>query len=430
MAIDRFTFMPLKNSDLELLCDWLEKPHVLEWWNDHLTREEIKEKYGKRIGDDVVCPYIAYLNNKPIGFIQYYYANKVGDGWWPNEVGGTVGIDQFIGEADFINRGYGTHMIEQFLVKLFSDPAIKKIITDPDKNNRRAIRCYEKVGFCFSHETNTPEGSAWLMNRYRNTNIEPHAALLKKPNEKTLLYKILSSDNFFNMIENNYLYFKKVDTYSDDKRDSDQPDKNKEASEKSKFEKSPEFTARHYYDSCRAKTYACCFSTENTPHIWSNYGGNDPNSVCLVFDCHKLINFINLIFDESSLLYVNQKLLKNFFYLNHGLVTYGDFDNVFLREKLPNPIEYVYFKNAIKYSPEREFRISLSCLGIYKKYVLSDKSEFNFPESITLEFNFVKAIQMKIIKEIIVSHQCTDKEIISTKLNNLLGEKGITIKFK
>src|SRR5690348_213510 len=111
MSIDKFTFIPLKNSDLELLCDWLAKPHVLEWWNDHLTRDEIKEKYGKRIGDTVVYPHIAYLNNKPIGFIQYYYANKVGDGWWPNEMDGTVGIDQFIGEEDFINRGYGTRMI-------------------------------------------------------------------------------------------------------------------------------------------------------------------------------------------------------------------------------------------------------------------------------------------------------------------------------
>jgi RimJ/RimL family protein N-acetyltransferase len=85
LMISKFSFNPLQADDLEQLCDWLEKPHVLEWWNDNLTRAEIKQKYGSRIGDNIVCPYIAYLDDKPIGFIQYYWASKVGDDWWPNE---------------------------------------------------------------------------------------------------------------------------------------------------------------------------------------------------------------------------------------------------------------------------------------------------------------------------------------------------------
>ena len=62
---EKIIFKPLGHSDLNLLCRWFEKPHVLEWWNDCFTPEEIKEKYGKRIGDSIVFPYIAYLNDKP-----------------------------------------------------------------------------------------------------------------------------------------------------------------------------------------------------------------------------------------------------------------------------------------------------------------------------------------------------------------------------
>ncbi|HVE44938.1 MAG TPA: DUF2971 domain-containing protein [Gammaproteobacteria bacterium] len=265
------------------------------------------------------------------------------------------------------------------------------------------------------------------MNSYRDTHIEPHAYILKKPDEETLLYKITSSDNFFKMLKDNYLYFKRVNTYTDDTRDSDQPDKDKEASEKSKFENAPEYTARHYYDSCRSKTYACCFSTENTSHIWEHYGDNDSNAICLVFDCYKLINFLNNYFDEARLIYNNERLI-NFFFINYGLVTYGDFNNAFLTQHLPNPIEYVYFKDE-KFAKEKEFRISLSCLG-KRKYRLPDGTKFNFPESLILEFDFVKAIQMKIIQQIIVSHKCTDKEMINTQLNNLFKDKGITIIFK
>lgn len=159
----KFTFKPLTISDLDLLCRWFEKPHVLEWWSDRFTPEEIKEKYGKRIGDSVVCPYIAYLNNNSIGFIQYYWASKVGDGWWPNEDERTVGLDQFIGEEDYINKGFGTLMIKEFIQFLFQNPLIKKIITEVDPNNLRAKRCYEKAGFHEIGIVDTPDGQSVLM---------------------------------------------------------------------------------------------------------------------------------------------------------------------------------------------------------------------------------------------------------------------------
>lgn len=104
-------------------------------------------------------------------------------------------------------------------------------------------------------------------------------------------------------------------------------------------------------------------------------------------------------------------------------------DPLILRKYLPTPIEYAYYKNKEKYAKEKEFRISLSCLGICH-YQLPDGTEFNFPKSLTLEFDFAKAIQMNIIKEILISPKCTDKETINTNLNSLLGDKGISILFK
>ncbi|MCE3238005.1 MAG: Streptomycin 3-adenylyltransferase [Gammaproteobacteria bacterium] len=158
-----FTFSRLKSADLDLLCEWLNQPHVLEWWNDHLTPAEIKQKYRNRINDTVVCPYIVSLHNKPIGFIQYYWASKVGNGWWPNENDSTVGIDQFIGDENFIDKGYGTAMIKEFVHFLFQNLAITKIITEADPNNHRARCCYQKVGFIEQGEINTPDGKSILL---------------------------------------------------------------------------------------------------------------------------------------------------------------------------------------------------------------------------------------------------------------------------
>ncbi len=163
----KFTFKLLQEADLILLCQWFDKPHVKEWWNDRLTPEEIKNKYRKKIGDNIVIPFIVYFGDKPIGFIQYYWAAKIGNGWWPDQIEGTVGIDQFIGEEDFINRGYGTQMIRAFNKTLFENTVIQKIVTDVDPQNHRAIRCYEKAGLSLLGKTETPDGTAYLMACYR-----------------------------------------------------------------------------------------------------------------------------------------------------------------------------------------------------------------------------------------------------------------------
>ncbi len=168
--ISKFTFKPLSPGDLDLLGQWFSQPHVLEWWQDDLSPEEIKDKYGKPIGDPVVCPYIAYLNDKPIGFIQYYWATQVGDGWWPNEEDDTVGTDQFIGEVNYLNQGYGTLMMKAFIKFLFKNQKINKIITEAEPNNIRAKRCYEKAGFQNVGLIETPDGHSILMVIKRKNN--------------------------------------------------------------------------------------------------------------------------------------------------------------------------------------------------------------------------------------------------------------------
>ncbi|HBD9373045.1 TPA: hypothetical protein KLD66_003028, partial [Legionella pneumophila] len=61
-----------------------------------------------------------------------------------------------------------------------------------------------------------------------------------------------------------------------------------------------------------------------------------------------------------------------------------------------------------KYSKEKEFRISLSCLQ-YGHYVLPNGEELQFPESIKLEFDFTK----KVVKRL---------EIRSNHNNNFIRE--------
>ncbi len=160
-ATGAFTFAPFREEHVALMRAWLARPHVAEWWDDRTSIDEIREDY---LTPSDVRPFVVYLDDRPIGFIQSYFAHGAGDGWWEFvDDPGVVGIDQFIGEPELIGRGLGTAMISAFVARLFEDPVVTRVQIDPSPDNRRAIRCYEKVGFRGEGVVETPDGPAWYM---------------------------------------------------------------------------------------------------------------------------------------------------------------------------------------------------------------------------------------------------------------------------
>lgn len=91
-----------------------------------------------------------------------------GDGWWEQEADpGAGGIDQFLCNADQLNRGLRSAMVTAFTALLLSDGRVTKIQTDPSPENERAIRSYKRAGFEAVREVDTPDGRALLMIKAR-----------------------------------------------------------------------------------------------------------------------------------------------------------------------------------------------------------------------------------------------------------------------
>lgn len=163
-----FEFIPLKEEHIPLMRRWLKEPHVAEFWQESEDENEFREKFLHKLLQRGVSPFIIEIDGKPIGYIQHYEADKVGGGWWPDAKSGTFGIDQFIGESEFVGRGVGTEVIKHFTNQLFKNRSVLEVITDPDPRNARTIRAYEKVGFKKVAEVTTPGGAAILMSLPRS----------------------------------------------------------------------------------------------------------------------------------------------------------------------------------------------------------------------------------------------------------------------
>jgi len=267
-----------------------------------------------------------------------------------------------------------------------------------------------------------------MINTIQNTlapkgSIEPHSALLAIPTCDQPLYKVLTIENLLKSFSGNYLFFNRVDSYSAfpkaDKNDGCQLPKDKIENLNSRFEKAEYFSAADYYDRSRARTYACCFSMENSDYIWKNYGNNsEKGKVCLVFHFGKLRNAINQIIQpESSGLEVNGIMCRQIFSVDYGIIDYVDWHTHQENEEyLQNPIRYTFLKDK-SFSSENELRMCLSALGVCH-YALNDGTPLEFPDSLKLAFNFGSAFLDKTIKEILYAPD-SDEEYLKLELGKL-----------
>lgn len=171
------TLRLMTEQDLPMLHVWLNRPHIVRWWGGEAARPswaEVQAGYlPSAMAEEGVTPYIAMWGTEPIGYAQSYIAMGSGDGWWEDEADpGVRGIDQSLADASRLGQGLGTLLVRALVARLFEDPAVTKIQTDPAPDNLRAIRCYEKAGFVALRTIDTPDGPALYMVQTREGFVE------------------------------------------------------------------------------------------------------------------------------------------------------------------------------------------------------------------------------------------------------------------
>jgi aminoglycoside 6'-N-acetyltransferase len=151
-------FRSVTEADLPLLSRWRAMPHVRRWWGEPEGEDE-----REKLSDPRIAMWIVEADGRPFAFAQDYDVHG-----WPNHPfahlpPGSRGIDQYIGEPDMTDRGYGSAFVRLHVERLFAAGA-PSVGTDPHPDNLRARRVCEKVGFTFVRgPVETPWGIAMLM---------------------------------------------------------------------------------------------------------------------------------------------------------------------------------------------------------------------------------------------------------------------------
>jgi aminoglycoside 6'-N-acetyltransferase len=156
-----YQFRPMSAADLPMVRRWLEAPHVAQWWHDPDTQFTL---VSADLDHPAMDQFIVTTDDRPFAYLQCYDPTA----WSDNGLGvhptGARGIDQFIGEPDMVDRGHGSAFIRYFVDDLL-EAGTPLVVTDPDPENIRAVRAYEKAGFQKIRLVDTPDGRALLMVR-------------------------------------------------------------------------------------------------------------------------------------------------------------------------------------------------------------------------------------------------------------------------
>lgn len=138
-------------EDLRLVGEWMKMPHWQEWWGE--SEGELNQIRDMIAGRDTTRPFLFLIDGRPAGYIQYWFVGHYQNRSWtdanpwllefPED---TVGVDLSVGASGDLGKGYGSKALGAFST-LLHKLGHETIIIDPDPENGRAIRAYEKAGF-------------------------------------------------------------------------------------------------------------------------------------------------------------------------------------------------------------------------------------------------------------------------------------------
>ena len=141
----------LEESDKPILLKWLTDERILNFWEGKsavFDIDRINAQYYCKEEVEAIRAIIEF-EGQSIGYVHMYNLDKtlMEEYEYPTTDKVVYGIDQFIGESEFWNRGIGTGFMKLVLKYLTDEKHADIVILDPHADNPRAIRCYEKVGF-------------------------------------------------------------------------------------------------------------------------------------------------------------------------------------------------------------------------------------------------------------------------------------------
>lgn len=192
-------FEKLSEKHLKIILTWLSEPHVMEFWDNSQAHKDdiIYFVHGRQqaspYADGKYVYWISFIENEPFAMIMTIQETLEDDINQEklkqlSKTGNSYSLDFMIGNTQYLNKGYGSTTLTEF-IKYFRknfDQKADTFFIDPAADNEKASHVYLKAGF--QHVCDfMMEGNVSVAGKI-------HQLLIKKFNPSILIRKTAASD--------------------------------------------------------------------------------------------------------------------------------------------------------------------------------------------------------------------------------------------
>ena len=178
-AAYRLDFRPADpDGDVELMYDWLHRPHVAPWWGPDRSIDETHAYLARQRGSDHLVPWIvtavdpASGERTPFGYTETYRpADDPLADWFP-VLPTDRGWHVLVGPPEVMGSGLPRLMGRAVLAHLLADEAIQRVICEPNELNTRMLAYCKALGYDTLAAVDLPGKRALILACTRATAVE------------------------------------------------------------------------------------------------------------------------------------------------------------------------------------------------------------------------------------------------------------------
>ncbi|TXS40538.1 N-acetyltransferase [Streptomyces sp. uw30] len=171
-----FTFRPLDPlNDAELLYAWVTHPKAAFWMMQDAKLEDVERAYMEIAADEHHHALLGLQDGEPAFLMEYYDpAHRELVGLYDPQPG-DIGMHFLTPPTDKPVRGFTRSVITAVMANLFEDPAVQRVVVEPDVSNKAVHALNEAVGFVPEREIQKPEKKALLSFCTRERFVNRHS---------------------------------------------------------------------------------------------------------------------------------------------------------------------------------------------------------------------------------------------------------------
>jgi RimJ/RimL family protein N-acetyltransferase len=159
-----FTFRPVDPfQDAELLRTWVTRPKAAFWMMQDARLEDVERAYMEIAADEHHHALLGLGKDRVPAFLMEKYdpAHRELVGLY-EPLPGDIGMHFLTPPTDRPVHGFTRAVITAVMAHLFEDPAVARVVVEPDVSNKAVHALNEAVGFVPEREIRKPEKTALL----------------------------------------------------------------------------------------------------------------------------------------------------------------------------------------------------------------------------------------------------------------------------